>query len=294
MSIENPFSNPPQETPKPEEQKLEKSKEETSEVVLTAENVEQLDKKEELPDINERLAEAQSAMTRYEELTREVRNTRKTSDPEYSQKREVAEKELSSISKELADRFGVNLKDTWISDEEVFSKGRESVLLGKAVGIAKEAQEMGFDKNLDDNGLIEEAKLLIEDYKIYTEPVVRTGQSPDKNYSSRREAKQLLGESLARELAKRLNVGDGIEVNSIKALSKKTGVDFSEIVTERVYQAPGTKKKEESRGRLPQMGASGTWKTSGGYVSGKVISGRPGGPYTIETSQGKIQVDRID
>ncbi|MBI5072016.1 hypothetical protein HZB93_03970 [Candidatus Falkowbacteria bacterium] len=282
MSIENPFNNPtpPQEqTPKPK-----------------PETVEQAERKEELPNLGERLTEAEATMRRYEELTREVRNTGKTSDPEYSQKREAAQKELSDLSKEFADRFGVNLNDTWVSDGEVFNKGRESVLLGKAVGIAREAQEMSFDKNLDDNGLVEEAKRLIEDYQIYTEPVVRTGQSPDKNYSSRREAKQLLVESIARELAKRLNVGDGIEVNSIKALSEKTGVDFSKAVrkVERVYRAPTSKKEQESRGRLPQMGASGTWKTPGGYVSGKVISGRPGGPYTIETPQGRIQVDKID
>jgi len=40
MSIENPFNNPPQETPKPEEQKHEQPKPESSEVLPTAESTE--------------------------------------------------------------------------------------------------------------------------------------------------------------------------------------------------------------------------------------------------------------
>ncbi|MBI4812318.1 hypothetical protein HY798_02635 [Candidatus Falkowbacteria bacterium] len=40
MSIENPFNNPPQETPKPEEQKQERPKPENPEVLPTIENAE--------------------------------------------------------------------------------------------------------------------------------------------------------------------------------------------------------------------------------------------------------------
>lgn len=246
------------------------------------------------PNLDDQVTNAESAIQRYAELTREVRETGRTNDPEYSQKREKLEKEMDTLSLELEDRFGVKLTDQLILDSKVFNKGIESVLLGKAIDVAKEAKTMNFEKNLSDAELIEEAKRLVEDFKAYVAPMIQESKHPDPNYSTRYGAKRLLIESLARELAKRLNVGDGIEVSSVIDLSRETGVDFSKVVREvhRAYSAP--KVERESSGRRPQIGATGTWKTPGGYVGGKVIFGRIGGPYVIETPQGNIQVDRIE
>lgn len=59
---------------------------------------------------------------------------------------------------------------------------------------------------------------------------------------------------------------------------------------------PPPVKKEEPKpaGRLPQMGATGTWKTPLGYINGKVVSGQAGGPYMIEDTSGRrTRVDNI-
>ncbi len=247
---------------------------------------------EEEQQLQKTLANAEALISKYEVLTKEVRMTGKSSDPEYSTKREALQEEMTNLSAELSNKFGINLRDVFVTDKEIFNKGREVVMLQKACGIFKEAEELQFSKEGTDEELIDEAKRLIEDYETFTEPMRKTGKSDVPNYSTRREAKQLLIESLAKELAKRLDSGDGIDLRSIRELSEKTGVDFSRAVRES-YKLPPRKKEEQPEGRMPEIGTSGIWKTSGGDIEGRVIAGRKGGPYTIETPKGKMQVDNI-
>ncbi len=235
---------------------------------------------------------AEKLIQDYDTFTEPVRRTGKSEVPDYSTRAEAKKLLIKSLSNEIADRLGVNLRDVFISDNEAFNKGLEKTKLNRAVGIAKEAEELGFSKEGTDEELIDEAKRLIDDYEIFTEPVRKTGKSEVPDYSSRREAKQILIESLARELATRMDSGDGIDVRSIRELSEKTGVDFSKAVRES-YKLPPRKKEEKPEGRLPQIGASGIWRTSGGDVEGRVIAGKKGGPFTIETPRGKMQVDNI-
>lgn len=53
------------------------------------------------------------------------------------------------------------------------------------------------------------------------------------------------------------------------------------------------KKVELETEALPAVGIKGTWRTKHGYVTGKVIAARIGGPYEIKTNEGIIQVDKI-
>ena len=99
-----------------------------------------------------------------------------------------------------------------------------------AVGVADEANSLGFTLEGDDEQATEQAKRLIDDYDMFVEPRVTGKGNLPADYGRRQTAKLLLVESSARNLARRIGVTDPVlDSRTIAAIKEKTGIDFYEL-----------------------------------------------------------------
>lgn len=90
--------------------------------------------------------------------------------------------------------------------------------------------------------------------------------------------------------------------NKYQRLSEANSVGFAEIMAEASRgshefeegQEKRRQKEREEGSILPKLGVQGTFQTPGGAIRGVVEPGAEvGGPYTINTPQGKIRVTKI-
>jgi len=190
--------------------------------------------------------------------------------------------------KEAEERLGVDIGRT-LTTNEIFTKGFD---LERAIDLTDEAVESGYTITGSNEELLDEAVRLAARLTEFKESNLSDDENPDENHSSRLKNKEILLSSIRKELLRRLNHNEGISEEELDNLTEKTGYDFSKLKYKMEILGPKV-STSEGRGRIPQMGASGTWKTARGYVSGRVVGGRPGGPYEIDTPQGIIKVNNI-
>ena len=90
--------------------------------------------------------------------------------------------------------------------------------------------------------------------------------------------------------------------NKYQRLSEAHSAGFAEIMAEasrgsREFEEGQEKRRQEEREKdsiLPRLGVQGTFQTPGGAIRGVVERGAEvGGPYTINTPQGKVRVTKI-